>query len=103
MLAWRKRFADRFDAPYRPLDAAGPHAHRVFAFARGDALIAVVPRLGVHADGWRDTTLVLPRGPWRDVLSDRTFSEGATALGCCMALAELWRPFPIALLAWHSP
>jgi maltooligosyltrehalose synthase len=51
-----------------------------------------VPRLGVHADNWRDTTLEIPAGHWVDVLSDQTFAGGARAL------AELWRAFPVSLL-----
>ena len=92
VLGLRRKEPARFAGPYRPLDAAGPHAHRVFAFARGDALVTLVPRLGVHADGFAATTLALPPGRWVDVLSDQTFS------GTC-AVAQLWRILPVALLA----
>jgi (1->4)-alpha-D-glucan 1-alpha-D-glucosylmutase len=91
VLDLRRREPALFDAPYHALAATGPHAHRVFAFARGDALIAVLPRLGVHADGWRDTRLSLPDGAWRNVLADGTH-EGA------VPLRDLWAAFPIALL-----
>ena len=95
VLGLRRKDPSRFRGAYKALDAAGPHAHRVFAFARGGHcpdLIAIVPRLGVQADGWRATTIAIPRGTWRDVLSDQTFSGGA------VALPELWRALPIALL-----
>ena len=59
---------------------------------RGTELIAIVPRLTVRADGWRDTTLELPTGTWIDVLSDQQCSGGP------QPLASLWRSFPIALL-----
>jgi (1->4)-alpha-D-glucan 1-alpha-D-glucosylmutase len=91
VLSARRRAPDRFAGAYRPLEAAGPHAHRVFAFSRGEELVAVVPRLGVRADGWRDTSLMLPPGNWRDLLGEGTFSG-------TVAAAEVWRAFPIALL-----
>ena len=92
VLALRERQPDQLAAPYQALAAAGPHAHRVFAFARGDELVAVVPRLGVRAEAWRDTTLTLGAGTWRDVLSDRDIAGGT------QLVASLWRVFPIALL-----
>jgi (1->4)-alpha-D-glucan 1-alpha-D-glucosylmutase len=63
----------------------------VFAFARGDALVTVVPRLGVRADGWRDTAFALGPGTWRDALTDREIAGGAHPI------AELWRDLPVAL------
>ncbi len=92
-LALRARDPARFTGAYRPLAATGPHAHRVFVFARGDELIAVVPRLTARADGWRDSALELPPGQWRDALSDRVHGGGSRPLG------ELIGAFPIALLA----
>ncbi len=92
VLALRRKQPARFSGGYRALDATGPHAHRVFAFMRGDDLVTIVPRLGVHADGWRDTALAIPDGNWKEVLSDQTFSGGTCAV------AQLWRSLPIALL-----
>jgi (1->4)-alpha-D-glucan 1-alpha-D-glucosylmutase len=91
VLRRRRREPALFAGPYRALSASGPHAHRVFAFARGEALVAAVPRLGVHAEGWRDTRLALPDGNWRDVLGGGTFSGP-------VPLRELWAAFPVALL-----
>jgi (1->4)-alpha-D-glucan 1-alpha-D-glucosylmutase len=93
VLALRRREPARFAAPYRALAAAGTHAARVFAFGRGDDLVAVVPRLGVRAEAWRDTTLALGPGPWRDVLSDEEVAGGV------QPVAVLWRVLPIALLS----
>jgi (1->4)-alpha-D-glucan 1-alpha-D-glucosylmutase len=84
---------ERFAAPYRALAASGTHAHRVFAFARGDDLVSVVPRLGVRADTWRATTIVLGPGTWRDAISDLEVRGGE------IAVAALWRALPIALLS----
>jgi (1->4)-alpha-D-glucan 1-alpha-D-glucosylmutase len=91
-LALRSRAPDVLAAPYRALAASGPHARRVFAFARGDDLVTVVPRLGVRASGWHDTTLALPAGTWRNVLTDRELAGGV------QPVSELWRGFPIALI-----
>src|SRR6185503_20239978 len=91
-LGLRRKQPSRFAAGYRALDAAGPHAHRVFAFARGEDLVTIVPRLGVHADGYRDTTVEIGPGEWRDVLTDQTFS------GAVCDVAQLLRALPIALL-----
>jgi (1->4)-alpha-D-glucan 1-alpha-D-glucosylmutase len=92
VLALRQRRPELFAAPYTALAASGPHAHRVFAFARGEQLMAVVPRLGVRAEAWRDTTLALGAGTWRDVLSDRELPGGVHPV------TALWQALPIALL-----
>ena len=92
VLGLRRRHPARFTAGYRALDAAGPHAPSVFAFARGEDLVTIVPRIGVRADGFRDTSIELPPGSWVDVLSDQPFSGGTCAV------AQLWRALPIALL-----
>jgi (1->4)-alpha-D-glucan 1-alpha-D-glucosylmutase len=91
-LGLRRKYPARFLGAYHPLVATGPHAERVFAYGRGTELVVIVPRLGVHADNWRDTTLEIPAGQWVDVLSDQTFAGGVRAL------AELWRAFPVSLL-----
>lgn len=97
VLALRSREPGTLAAPYRALAASGTHAHRVFAFSRGDDLVSVVPRLGVRAEGWRDTTLVLAPGTWRDVLSDVELAGGE------LPVAALWRTLPIALLTRVAP
>jgi (1->4)-alpha-D-glucan 1-alpha-D-glucosylmutase len=92
VLGLRRKHPARFLGAYRALHALGLHRERVFAYARGTELVTIVPRLGVSAQGWRDTTLALPAGTWLDVLTDQTFAGGVRAV------AELWRTFPIALL-----
>jgi (1->4)-alpha-D-glucan 1-alpha-D-glucosylmutase len=93
MLGLRRREPHRWDGAYRALTAIGADAHRVFAFARGDELVAVVPRLAAAIDGWGATALELPAGSWRDVLSDRIHAGGVRAI------SELFAAFPVALLA----
>jgi len=88
VLGLRRKRPDLFGGPYVPRIATGPRAERVFAFQRGEALIAAVPRLG-RADP--DTRLALPPGRWVDVLGDRTWTG-------TISPTELWAAFPIALL-----
>jgi (1->4)-alpha-D-glucan 1-alpha-D-glucosylmutase len=88
VLALRRRMPALFAGDYRALYATGPRADRVFAFARGDAMISVVPRLGPVDP---ETMLALPPGRWRDMLADRSWSGSIT-------VEALWSRFPIALL-----
>ena len=99
VLELRRADPTRFDGTYQPLAAHGLHAHRVFAFARregrtsGDrTTITVIPRLSGGAEGWRETTLAIPPGTWKNVL------DGDTLQGGRIALDQLWRRFPTALL-----
>ena len=78
---------------YRALSAIGPHAEHVLAFARGDQVVTVVPRLVLRLEGrWEGTILRLPPGQWRSELDDQSFEGGA------VALADLLGSFPVALL-----
>jgi (1->4)-alpha-D-glucan 1-alpha-D-glucosylmutase len=92
VLGLRRKHPARFLGAYRAVAALGQNADRVFAYARGTELLVIVPRLGVHADGWRDTTLEIPSGHWVDVLTDEARAGGVRTV------AELWRAFPVALL-----
>ena len=91
VLALRRARPELFATPYRALAARGPRAERVFAFARGDdSMMAIIPRLGPIDP---ETSLELPPGVWRDVLSDRDHAGGRA-----VPLAQIWSAFPIALL-----
>lgn len=94
-LKLRRDHADWFDgAAYEPLTAEGAKAEHVVAYSRGQSAITIVPRLplGVAGD-WQDTSLVLPGGKWRNVLTDEMMAEGR------QPVADLLRHFPVALLA----
>ena len=81
---------------YRPLAVRGAKAGHVVAFSRADEVVTVVPRLVLGLAGeWQGTSVELPAGRWRNVLSDEEH-EGAVAVG------ELLAPFPVALLE-HVP
>ena len=92
----RARHRDCFDGgDYTPLTVEGPAASHLLGFVRGGRVATVVPRLPLGLDaggGWRDTTLVLPPGRWRDAMSGREVSGGT------MSVAELLDTFPVALL-----
>jgi (1->4)-alpha-D-glucan 1-alpha-D-glucosylmutase len=78
---------------YTPLAATGERAPHLVAFMRGESVITLAPRLVIGLGGdWRDTTIELPEGQWRNTLTGDTFNGGA------LALADALRRFPVALL-----
>jgi (1->4)-alpha-D-glucan 1-alpha-D-glucosylmutase len=82
-------------ASYEPLRARGEAAGHCLAFARSGAVVAVATRLSLRlalAGGWRDTSLRLPPGVWRDAVSGGAAFEGEVALASLLATA------PVALL-----
>jgi (1->4)-alpha-D-glucan 1-alpha-D-glucosylmutase len=93
-LQLRRRHPELFGpaGAYQPLRAEGHRAEHVVAFQRGADVITIVPRLVLGACGrWHQTTLTLPSGHWRNVLT------GLPASGVT-DLEALWGEFPVALL-----
>ncbi|HLW25268.1 MAG TPA: malto-oligosyltrehalose synthase [Steroidobacteraceae bacterium] len=85
------------DSAYQPLVAQGSHLGNLFAFRRGENLIAVVPRFSMTLKGdWQDTRLPLPRGRWRNVFTEAMLEGG-------VAPAELFGSFPVAVLMRDDP
>ena len=81
-------------AGYAQLSAVGQKALHAVAFVR-DRLLVVVPRLVIGLAGdWGDTTIEVPRGRWRDVLTGKERPAGAA-----VPLAELLADFPVAVLS----
>ena len=81
------------EAAYTPLVVNGAKRDHVIAYLRGDTVATVVPRLTVKLIGtWRDTTVALPEGRWRNRLT------GAVVDGGRVAVKSLLRDFPVALL-----
>jgi (1->4)-alpha-D-glucan 1-alpha-D-glucosylmutase len=77
---------------YRPLWAVGPRSDHAVAFARGQGVVAVVPRLVRRlADGWAGTAIALPGGTWRDAFGGATWSGQ-------VPLDDLLGEWPVALL-----
>jgi (1->4)-alpha-D-glucan 1-alpha-D-glucosylmutase len=79
---------------YRPAFADGRVAEHVLAFDRGGA-VAVATRLPVglsRHDGWHDTSLSLDGHSWTEVFTNTSYG------GSRLAVAELLRTYPVALL-----
>ena len=98
LLSLRAALPDEFaeHSRYQPLVAQGAHLGNVFAFRRGENLIAVVPRLSLSfANQWEDTRLPLPGGSWKNVFTQQKLSASASAV-------ELFGQFPVALLVKES-
>ena len=109
-LALRRRRAAAFvpGSAYEPLPVSGTGSAHVFAYARrggdGSAAVVAVPRLPVRLglrlapeasaqSPWGDTSLPLPEGAWRNVLTGEAIEGGAER-----PLARLLARFPVALL-----
>ena len=82
-------------AGYTPVPATGAAADHVVAFDRS-GVVTVATRLpaALAETGWGDTTLPLPTGAWRDLLTGaRVVSDAAG-----VQVAELLSALPVALL-----
>jgi len=96
-LSVRARLPEAFGATasYAPLNASGPAADHVVAFARSGSAITIVPRFTVRLGGsWDGTRLALPAGRWRDEMTGEVHAGGRTA----HQVARLLGRFPVALL-----
>jgi (1->4)-alpha-D-glucan 1-alpha-D-glucosylmutase len=94
-LETRIKHADCFSAEggYTPVEVRGEKRCHAVAFLRGDRVATVAQRLSISvADGWGDTSLTLPEGRWRNVLTTDVVEGGA------VAIAALLARFPVALL-----
>jgi (1->4)-alpha-D-glucan 1-alpha-D-glucosylmutase len=90
-----------------PLGASGAAPRHVVGFVRrqgADTLVVAVPRLlggaveneamPVGPEFWGDTTLPLPAGKWRDVVTGATAQTGSSP----HRVAELFSTLPILVL-----
>jgi (1->4)-alpha-D-glucan 1-alpha-D-glucosylmutase len=81
------------EAGYAPLMVEGAKAEHVIGYLRGEAVATIVPRLTMLVGGaWDGTTVVLPEGRWVNRLT------GAEMSGGRVAIEDLLRDFPVALL-----
>lgn len=99
LLELRRRRPECFVGPqasYRPLPTS---TGRVVAFARGSGpdVVVLARRLPARPDHPADHAVVLPRGGWRDVLTE------ATTRGGQVPLARLLAEFPVAVLERERP
>jgi (1->4)-alpha-D-glucan 1-alpha-D-glucosylmutase len=77
---------------YEPIQIAGTKAAHALAYVRGGRAASLLTRLPFTLNDWADTTLSLPEGTWRNVLTNRTLSGGI------LPIAQVLHPFPVALL-----
>ena len=95
LLEQRQRRPQLFESSsYVPLAALGTKARHVVSFVR-DQLLVIVPRLLIGLGGdWGDTTIELPSGIWKDLLTGED-QEG----GVPISLSNILQAFPVAVLA----
>ncbi len=94
-LAVRRRCAQAFgpDGSFTPMWARGARAEHAVAFCRGNKIITLVPRLIIKlANDWRNTTIEMPRGDWRNPFTDERWQGGEAAVSSLLA------KFPVCLL-----
>ncbi|MEU4390241.1 malto-oligosyltrehalose synthase [Kribbella sp. NPDC023855] len=92
-LRLRRQNPAAFAGSYTPLPTSNGHA---VAFSRGDDVLTIATRLPValhRLGGWGDSTVVLPDGDWKDVLTGRSVGSGAARIH------DLLADLPVALLA----
>ncbi|HEY1661508.1 MAG TPA: malto-oligosyltrehalose synthase [Verrucomicrobiae bacterium] len=88
----RARNEKLYRGDYRPLFAQGEKADHLVAFNRGGGAITIVPRFTLEMkDDWKDLTMELPTGDWRNVFTGETVSGK-------VSIAPLLQKFPVALL-----
>jgi (1->4)-alpha-D-glucan 1-alpha-D-glucosylmutase len=114
-LALRADLPELFrDGDYRRLEARGPMARCVCAFARSlgaDRVVTVAPRWYTRlvrdtslplppAEVWADTRVELPGGDvqYLDVFTGRTLTAVAEGERYSLAVSEILKDFPVALL-----
>jgi (1->4)-alpha-D-glucan 1-alpha-D-glucosylmutase len=109
LLAFRRSDPELLaDGDYQPLEVTGSSSEHLCAFmrSRGEKrLVIAVPRLvhRLYRDGaadWGATSLALPAGSWRDVLTGGVL-DGGTGVPVSQLLADL----PVAVLAgeYYAP
>ncbi|HEU5074673.1 MAG TPA: malto-oligosyltrehalose synthase [Polyangiaceae bacterium] len=94
-LALRAQRPECFEAgaAYTPLEAVGPRADRVVAFQRGPEVIGVATRwFARFGNDFGGTTLSLPPGMWRNVLTN------GPALSGEVSVTDVLGPLPTAAL-----
>ena len=98
-LQLRRQHPDWFgdEAEYIPIFAAGARAENVVAFRRDAQVATIFPRWPLKTgDSWGGTTIELPEGQWRNILT------GDAVAGGRVRVQALLRRFPVALLVKDS-
>ena len=91
-LKFRGELPDFANLNYTPISATGAGEAHVFAFARGNRIITIVPRLTLKLNNdWQDTRLELPAGNWHNEFTGDDFRGE-------IHMTKLFQKFPVALL-----
>jgi (1->4)-alpha-D-glucan 1-alpha-D-glucosylmutase len=81
------------DSGYTPLMITGRRAEHAIGYLRAERIATIVPRWNLKLAGnWSGTTVNLPVGRWRDLLSNETLTGGTIPLQAVLC------QFPVALL-----
>jgi (1->4)-alpha-D-glucan 1-alpha-D-glucosylmutase len=81
------------EAAYVPLMAEGPKRKHVLAYLRAGKVATVVPRWTLKSgDSWSSTSVELPQGRWKNLLTGDAVQGGRTRVDV------LLQRFPVALL-----
>ena len=78
---------------YEPMAAVGPKSAHLIGFLRGGHVAVVVPRWNIkRSDSWAGTTIDIPQGTWRNLLTDDLLRGGR------LRIQSLLNRFPVALI-----
>jgi (1->4)-alpha-D-glucan 1-alpha-D-glucosylmutase len=81
------------EAAYRPVIAEGSKSPHLVGYLRGESVAVFVPRWPLKlGSNWASTTVELPRGTWKNILT----REGS--MGGRLRVQALFKRFPVALL-----
>jgi len=97
ILNLKKEKPELFDsrAKYNPIYASGGKSDLIISFVRGKGMIALTSRTGSEiANTWGETKISLPKGQWRNFLSD----DDSTRYQKEALVADLLADLPLALL-----
>jgi (1->4)-alpha-D-glucan 1-alpha-D-glucosylmutase len=97
LLGMRRRRPEAFGAAadYVPLQVTGEAEDHAVAFARGDEVVTVVPRLPVRLEkrgGWGATRVEIPSGEWENTFTREPVRGGTVEVSRMLA------DFPVAVL-----
>jgi (1->4)-alpha-D-glucan 1-alpha-D-glucosylmutase len=85
------------DAAYRPLIADGARKEHLVGYLRGNGVAVLAPRWNLKLGaGWKGTSVELPEGRWRNILTGDMFRGG------CLGIQSLLQRFPVALLTLEA-
>jgi (1->4)-alpha-D-glucan 1-alpha-D-glucosylmutase len=91
----RNRSSEHFGSrsSYTPLDIEGKKKDHVIGYLRGGKVATIVPRWNLKLAGnWSGTSVVLPAGRWRNLLT------GEELVGGNVSIQAVLKRFPVALL-----